>query len=86
MLAVPEHYKGISFIRISNLPAEQKLVIRENYNSEAIIKIIKDNTLLNDCILYPEYTAWYKKFKNSNAAEIISAEVSTVRFSELAAG
>jgi hypothetical protein len=65
MLAEPEHYKGILFIRISALPGEQKTLIRKNYNREAIIKILKEDALLNDCILYSDYLDWYKQFNAS---------------------
>lgn len=63
MLAEPEHYKGIIYVRISTLPGDQKIKIRESYNREAIVKILKDNALMNDCILYTEYLMWYKQFK-----------------------
>jgi len=61
MLIEPEHYKGILFVRISSLPGEQKRVIRENYSRESIVKILKDNLLLSDCILYDDYVKWYKQ-------------------------
>ena len=62
MLAKPEQYKGISFVRISSLPGEQKIKIRQNYNREHIVKILKDNSLINDCIIYNDYVKWYKSF------------------------
>ena len=62
MLAKPELYKGISFVRISSLPGDQKVKIRENYNRESIIKILKDDSLINDCLVYNEYVNWYNKF------------------------
>jgi hypothetical protein len=63
MLAEPEHYKGIIYVRISALPGEQKNRIRESYNQESIVKILKDNALINDCILYDDYLTWYKQYK-----------------------
>jgi hypothetical protein len=63
MQAEPEHYKGIIYVRISALPGEQKHKIRESYNRESIVKILKDNALINDCILYDDYLMWYKQFK-----------------------
>ena len=74
MLAKPEHYKGILYIRISALPGEQKDVIRESYSREAIIKILKEDSLINDCILYSDYLNWYKKFNNIRV--LTSAKIS----------
>ena len=64
MLATPELYKGIIFIRISNLPHEQKVKIRETGNRELIIKILKEDSLINDCILFSDYLEWYKLHKS----------------------
>jgi hypothetical protein len=60
MLVDPEHYKGISFVRISMLPAEQRIKIRESFSRELIVKIVRDNTLINDCIIYDDYVSWFR--------------------------
>jgi hypothetical protein len=65
MLIEPEHYKGISFVRISMLPTEQKSKIRESLSRELIVKILLDNTLVNDCIVYDDYVSWYRLIKAS---------------------
>ena len=62
MLAKPEQYKGISFVRISSLPGRQKTALKENYSRERVVKIIRDNSLLNDCIIYDDYVKWYNEF------------------------
>jgi hypothetical protein len=54
-----EDYKGIEFIRISALPGDQKSKITQTINSQQIIKILKEKELLNDCIQYTDYSAWY---------------------------
>jgi hypothetical protein len=64
MLADPEHFKGISFVRISSLPAEQKSKIRENFDRELIVKILRDNSLINDCIVYTDYLNWYRAHRH----------------------
>jgi hypothetical protein len=52
-----EFYKGIEFIRISNLPADQKLIFG-SFNQDKVIKILKEDTLIRDCIQYADYLAW----------------------------
>ena len=71
MLVKPEQYKGISYVRISSLPVDQRAKIRHSYQREAIIKILKDNTLINDCIIYDDYVNWYNSEKKSRG-EIIT--------------
>jgi hypothetical protein len=58
MRATSETYKGIEFIRISSLPEDQKSAIWSSFDQEKIIKILKVDALLNDCILYRDYVDW----------------------------
>jgi hypothetical protein len=53
-----EQYKGIEFVRISSLPKEEQLQVWQSFERNKIIKIVKDQALLNDCILYDDFTAW----------------------------
>jgi hypothetical protein len=57
-----ENYKGIEFIRISGLPREQKEAIWKSLNSNKVIKILRNNELLNDCLQINDYQEWYNKF------------------------
>lgn len=54
-----EIYKGIEFIQISKLPEEQKVLIKQSIPADQIIKILKENELLTDCIQFQHYSAWY---------------------------
>ena len=74
MLAKPEQYKGISFVRISSLPVDQRAKIRHNCKHESIIKILKDDTLINDCIIYNDYVQWYNA-ERKNRGEVITGQV-----------
>jgi hypothetical protein len=69
MLVDPEHYKGISFVRISMLPAEQRVKIRESFSRELIVKILRDNALINDCIVYDDYVSWFRLHKATRNLE-----------------
>jgi len=71
MLVDPEHYKGISFVRISALPSEQRSKIRQSFSRELIVKILRDNSLINDCIVYSDYLHWYRSEKKGAAAETV---------------
>ena len=53
-----ENFKGIKFVRISSMPKEQQEKVWNSFEKEKIIKIIKDQALMNDCILYSDYASW----------------------------
>jgi hypothetical protein len=60
MRAGPENYKGISYIRISSLPAEQRKNIYHSINHDLVIHILRGDELLNDCLQYQHYSSWYE--------------------------
>ena len=61
MIAAVENYKGIEFVRISNLPEDQKRMIWTSAYQHKVIKILRDNELLNDCLPYDHYAEWYSQ-------------------------
>jgi hypothetical protein len=66
-----ENFKGIEFVRISSLENEEKSLIWKTLGRDKIIKILRDNELLNDCIQYEDYIAWYKQnFSNKNLVSL----------------
>ncbi len=57
-----ETYKGIEYVRISNLPNEQRIIISASFPKEKIFKILRDDeVVLSDCIQYRDYQSWFKK-------------------------
>lgn len=65
-----ENYRGIKFVRISSLPEDQKSVIWNSISSQNVIKILRGQELLNDCIRYEDYQEWYFRFKARPATEL----------------
>jgi hypothetical protein len=59
----PEVYKGISFVRLSNLPIDQKQVISQTEIRK--IKIKTDSSILADCVQYLDYENWYESMRIS---------------------
>ncbi|MBS1682389.1 MAG: hypothetical protein JST48_11805 [Bacteroidetes bacterium] len=62
MKAAAENYKGIKYVRISSLPLEQKDRIWKTIDCNRVIKILMGDSLLNDCLQYEHYIAWYENF------------------------
>jgi len=75
MRIASEIYKGIEYIRISSLPTDQKEHLYKSLNHKLIINILKDESLLNDCLQYQHYITWHENIYKS-AAEGKSNEVS----------
>jgi hypothetical protein len=67
-----EHFRGIEFVRISSLPEDQKEKIWQSFQQDKIIKIVRDQSLLNDCILYQDYVSWLNQ---SGAPTLVGSTV-----------
>jgi hypothetical protein len=61
MIAAVENYKGIEFVRISTLPEDQKKMIWASAYQHKVIKILRGEELLNDCLPYVNYVEWYQQ-------------------------
>ncbi len=59
-----EIYKGIEFVRISSLTEIQKAIFWQTFDKKKIIKILKNDALLNDCIQHQDYSEWMTKHFN----------------------
>lgn len=56
-----EFYKGIEFVRISSFTEAEKNVFWQTFDRNKIIKILMNDSLLNDCIQYQDYREWMAK-------------------------
>ncbi|MBX2895488.1 MAG: hypothetical protein KF763_08595 [Cyclobacteriaceae bacterium] len=81
MLVPAEIYKGIEFVRIGCLPANQQEKIKGSIERDQIIKILIGNTLADDCLQYHHYKAW---FLQTYPAQILTSQPAAVVPSELA--
>ena len=52
------NYKGIEFVNLHKLPADQQLLLQHNGDIERI-KILIDGKITGDCIQYSAYSLWY---------------------------
>jgi hypothetical protein len=74
-----EQYKGITYIRIAALPEKQKQQFWVSFDQEKIIKILKDDTLLNDCVLFSDYTEWLKSVFKEEVSMPVTESINVVR-------
>lgn len=78
MRLTSENYKGIEFIRVSSLPANQKEVFWQSFDKNKVIKILVQTTLFNDCIQYGDYSEWFSK-NFASQEELVSTPVDLPR-------
>ncbi len=53
-------YRGIEYIRISELPDVERSQIKNWLNGDMIIKIQTESELLPDCVVYKDYVHWFE--------------------------
>ena len=64
-------YKGIEYIQLSTLPATQADSLRQTLNERTLIKILVDDVILNDCVLYSAYEKWFLAYTEEIKIPII---------------
>jgi hypothetical protein len=55
-------YKGIEYVQLSELPAIQAESLKNTLNERTLIKILMDDEILHDCVLYSAYEKWFIGF------------------------
>jgi hypothetical protein len=57
-------FRGIEFIQLSELPFDQSTAFKDwAKGRDVLIKILINNKILDDCILYSRYLEWFDLFK-----------------------
>jgi len=67
-------YKGIEYVQVNSLPVEQKERLLQTINHDLFIKILIDEKLIGNCLLFKDYEIW---FDNIYKAPSHSSEPST---------
>ena len=52
-------YKGIEYVQVNSLPADQKEKLLQTINHELLIKILIDEKLIGNCLLFKDYEVWF---------------------------
>jgi hypothetical protein len=58
-------YKGIEYVQVNSLPAEQKEKLLQTINHELFIKILVDEKLIGNCLLFKDYEIWFDNIYKS---------------------
>jgi hypothetical protein len=52
-------YKGIEYVQVNSLPAEQKERLLQTINHDLFIKILVNEKLIGNCLLFKDYEIWF---------------------------
>ncbi len=69
-----ENYKGLTFIRISKLPSDQRDLVLHTIDHQKIFKLLKDKQLMVDCLQFHHYQDWYARVYKSAFSQRILKE------------
>ncbi len=62
------------------MPKDQQDKIWESFQHDKIIKIVKDQALMNDCILYQDFTTWQANQRTlSSPVTTLQVSASSIR-------
>lgn len=75
MKVASEVYKGIEYIQISTLPQNQQNEILKSISSRLIIKILKNESILSDCVQYRHYEFWFENIFKKTAPPAENSQV-----------
>ena len=53
------NFKGIEYVQLGALPVAQAESLRQTLNDRTLIKILMDDVILDDCVLYSAYEKWF---------------------------
>jgi hypothetical protein len=53
-------YKGIEYVQVNALPADQKEKLLQTINRDLFIKILVDEKLVANCLLFKDYENWFE--------------------------
>lgn len=76
-------YKGIEYVQVNSLPADQKEKLLQTINQDLFIKILVDEKLIGNCLLFKDYEIWFENVykgqsRNNEQAAGGNVESSTV--------
>lgn len=60
MKAESKTFKGIKFVQLSELPADQQTVLIQTLDKNNFIKILIGGKITHNCIQYKDYDHWFE--------------------------
>ena len=71
-------YKGIEYVQVNALPPDQKDKLLQTINHDLFIKILVDEKLIGNCLLFKDYEIWFENIYNPQASSNERLDKSTI--------
>lgn len=76
-------YRGIEFVCVDELPADQQVLLQLSFSYPERINILIDGKITRNCIQYAAYSEWYANvFKTSVAPEFLNVANTKIQSAE----
>lgn len=63
-------YKGIEYIQVRELPADQQELLLQSISQELLIKIMVEGQLVGNCLQFKDYEVWFDNvFKGEHTSD-----------------
>jgi hypothetical protein len=70
LMVIAKEYKGISYVKIDELPEAQLSLLKQTLNSNSYIKILNEEQAIIECLQYKDYARWYQSvFRPDGSAQ-----------------
>ena len=76
-------YKGIEYAQVNSLPAEQKEKLLQTINHDLLIKILVDEKLIGNCLLFKDYEIWFDNIYRPQSQNREQSSPGTVQSSRI---
>lgn len=63
-------FKGIEYVRLSELPPAQQEVLLKTIDHHLFIKILMDGVIVSNCLQYKDYAAWFENVYREQTARL----------------
>lgn len=71
-------YKGIAYVQLGELPPAQQEILLKTIDPDQFIKIMIDGEIVSRCLQYKDYTSWYERVYEVQAAPPVSVRENRV--------
>jgi len=70
-------YKGILYVQVSALPAEQRERLLLTIDTELFIKILVDGKMTGKCLQFKDYETWFENvYRPDSSVEMMATRIS----------
>ena len=76
-------YKGIEYVQVNSLPGDQKEKLLQTINHDLFIKILVDEKLIGNCLLFKDYEVWFDNIFKSQTRGTLKTNLDNVESSSV---